>query len=1013
MAKLTVIHLSDIHAHDKDNKHLHRWNDISKACYQYIRNSEETILAITGDIAFSGNEKEYQVIFDSFLSPLLMDIERETQKKPYVAMIPGNHDCKLIPKDIVRETLIEAISEDPEKANDEKMIEACAEAQSEFFNFSQKILSPEPEHHSKLYWQQCLKVGEKTVRISSLNAAWMSRIPETQGQLVYPIARFEEQLSAPSCIHLALIHHPFNWYAQSDYQNLRKRLRLSCTAILSGHEHLGNAGKIEEQISGSSLFFEAASLQPHEQGVDAGFSILSFDLNKKEVSSQNFIITSKDVQPSGDVLEQAWRDEELIHSALDITPEFLSILSDPGGNFTHSAKERLTSEDLFVWPDIKDWENDDISKQKTKCSQQLTKAITGNGRIIIYGDEKSGKTTLLHRYYKELISTGFAPVYISASESNFSTPDGPEKRINRSIERQYKNPQAVKNLPKEKRILLIDDFDRIKSGIHSLPALLNYADRNFSGICMTAASGFEVTNLASNEATNALSNYHSYDLMRFGLKLRYQLIKKWCALSPTTTKAELDRRADEVESIVNSVIGKQLVPEQPIYLLILLQSSEQHRHGEIQNSGLSFYYQYLITKSLGEVGVKPKELDEHFNYLSMLAWAFQEKDVKELEKTELDLFNKEFSQRFFTVDLSDRLNLLTKSRLLTKRGDHYSFSYPYIYYFFVGRYLSKNLDSPNIKHWVEDSCKKLYLRDRAHAIMFLTHHVENKWVIELICSVLRECFSEKLPIELNGDTAFINELVEKSSQLTLSPPDVEKNQNEVREFGDSLSEKDSEDIDPNEFDALGIAAKWNLLHKTAEILGQILKNYYGSLERPQKQEMIKEVFDGPLRALRLLLEEISGDIQSFVSEVKLIEQASNKNLSPEDAEKRVKRKLFNVFGWLATGVIASAGNFIASEKLREDIRTVVEQNPTNSFRLIETASRLLKPGTLPIEQIRKLAYDLEQNPYAFGVLQSLGFYHMYMFHTDEPQKQALCSALKISFEKAKAIEINKSTKLLR
>ena len=117
-------------------------------------------------------------------------------------------------------------------------------------------------------------------------------------------------------------------------------------------------------------------------------------------------------------------------------------------------------------------------------------------------------------------------------------------------------------------------------------------------------------------------------------------------------------------------------------------------------------------------------------------------------------------------------------------------------------------------------------------------------------------------------------------------------------------------------------------------------------------------------------------------------------------------------GWVATGVVASSASFVAAEKLREDVAQVVRDHPTNSYKLIEMASRLLKPGAVPIDQVKKLARDLEKNPYAFGVLQSFGFIHMSMFHTDEPQKQALSSVLKISFPVAKAIEVKKQGRIL-
>ena len=1013
MTKLAVIHISDIHIHNKSDQCLRHVSKIASACFSLARDADACLLTITGDVAFSGSVAEYEAARDLLIRPLVDAIKLETARPVYISITPGNHDCMLKPHNEVRETLIQAIIENPSKAEDKDMVAACTQVQDNFFNFVDDLLTPKPEMHSKLFWQQEFQIGGKYVRVSSLNAAWMTRLPESQGQLVYPINLFESQLATPAYLHLALVHHPFNWYSQSAYHQLRKRIRHSCTAILSGHEHVSNAGKIDEQLSGASLFFEAPALQPHERNTTAGFSIHLFDLDQKDVTSQSFSISPTNTLKIGSSISHSWNDDSLIHGALNVSNNFANLLSDAGGNFTHTAKERLTLDDVFVWPDVRYLGDDELGKQRTHSAQEIIGQLKTGKKIIIYGDEKAGKTTLIFWYFRELIAHGFVPVYLSASDLNIKSENDSKRRIDKAISAQYSSPDKIMSFAREKLVLLVDDVDRLKSGLHTLPSLFSYAERHFSSICLTAASGFEVTNLVSSDAANALLFFKNFDLMRFGLKLRHKLIKKWCTLSAVPTKSELDKRIDEVETIVNSVIGKQLVPEYPLYLLILLQSAEQHRHGEIQNSGLSFYYQYLITKSLGEVGVKPTELDEHFNYLSIFAWKFKEKGSKELDMIDLTEVNAMFSKRFVTVDLSERLALLTRARVFAKHGDSYSFAYPYIYYFFIGRYLAKNIDRPDIRAWIEESCRKLYLRDRANAIMFLSHHVENSWVIGLICQVLRECFSDKRPVELNEDTAFLNQLVEQSSQLTLMSTDIDKNQSDVREFKDTLVDSINPEEESNQYDLLSITAKWNLLHKTAEILGLILKNYYGSLERPQKQEMIREVFDGPLRALRLWLDEIAADIPRFVQELQLAELTQDSNLTHEAAERRVNRRVFNILGWVATGVIASSGSFVASNKLREDIAVVVDGQPdNNAYRLIQAASVLLKPGSLPLAQIRKLAEDLERNPYAFGVLQSLGFSHMYMFHMDEPQKQSLSSMLKISLGAVKSTDIKKSARML-
>ncbi|TCP15956.1 metallophosphoesterase [Simplicispira metamorpha] len=1011
MSKLAVVHLSDIHVHGDTDQCLEAAERIAAACFEHVRGADGCLVAITGDVAFSGAEHEYQAVENHLLGPLLSSLAKETGQSIYVSVAPGNHDCVLKPVDDVRETLIGAIVESPSKANKEVMVEACTGVQNHFFKFAERSLSPVPTMPSRLFWQQRFAVGGQEVLVSTLNAAWMSRLPEPQGQLVFPVERFDRELETDAALHLALVHHPFNWYSQAAYQNLRKRLRTACTAVLSGHEHEGNVGKVEEQVSGVSLFFEATALQPHEPGAQAGFSIHVFDLDAKEVESYAFHLTVSEVEAVPGSSRHSWK-EKRTSAVPELTATFAAVLNDAGGNFSHTAKERLTLEDIFVWPDLRDWDSQDVNRQKTKSAIAIIPELLNGNNFIIYGDEKAGKTTLVYSYFRELISRGYFPVYLAGHSLTIKSKDDAERRINKAIEEQYTNSEAIRRIPREKRILILDDVDRLKSGVHTLPTFLDFADKHFVGVFLTACTGFEVANLASKEAMTVLSPFKSHDLMPFGLKLRHKLIKKWCELAPVTTSVELDRRVVDVESIVNSVIGKRLVPEYPLYLLILLQSSEQHRHGEIQNSGLSFYYQYLITKSLGSVGVKPTELDEHFNYLSLLAWRFRLLKQRELDEGQLRAANKEFSDRFVTVDFYQRLDLLTKARVLYKRGDCYSFAYPYVYYFFLGRYLAKNLDQQEVRELVEECCKKLYLRDCAHTVMFLAHHVENSWLIGLICEVLRNCFSEKKPVELNGDTSYINSLVQQSAQLRLPAPDVNKNQSDIREIQDSLLDSEPND-DTEDYSALSFASKWNLLHKTAEILGLILTNYYGSLERTRKQEMIREVFDGPLRALRLWLEEVAADLPSLVSYLKDDALAKNPKRDAVEVEIEIKRRIFNIFGWVATGAIASCGSFVSAEKLREDMATVVETNPTNAYRLIEASARLLKPGKVPMDRVKKLAQDLEKNPYAFGVLQTLGFYHMYMFHTDEPQKQALCSVLKISFGQAKAIEVRKPGRTLR
>lgn len=863
-----------------------------------------------------------------------------------------------------------------------------------------------------------LDILGENVRISAVNAAWMSRLPETPGNLLFPVRLYEGQLSTPSDLRLVMLHQPYHWHQQRSYHEMKTLLRRHATAVLNGHEHVSNSGTVDDTLSGSSLYFEAGALQPHEPGLAPQYAIYQFDTDNRNVAVTRLLIESNEIIEAGATeIRDLPSASEKGGGLVEFRPEWLADLDNPGGYFTHADKQSVLIDDIFIYPDLKDWGNDDAGKMPNFSSESLLKQVREGGEFLLLGEERAGKTTLLHVYAKQLMNSGFAPVYVKASEmNNVRRADDVGVRLSRLIEKQYTSPRSLDGLPKSKRILLVDDIDHFKSGIAAIPVFLEYVEQHYGSIVMTASKAFEVTALASHAASEAFGRFPKFEMLRFGLKLRHRLIKKWCGMSQLTSLAELDKRVDHAENIVNSVIGRNLVPQLPIYLLILLQSCDQHQQGEIQNSGFSHYYQFLITRSLGQVGVKPQEIDEHYNYLSHLAWFMQSKELRELDVEDLRVFNSEFSATFTSVELHARLRLLVEARVLSKRGDCYSFAYPYVYFFFVGKYLSMKIyTDPKVEAWVIDACSKLYVRGNANAILFLTHHDSNPWVIKKIAEVMRSCFHESKPMELNGDTATINKLVTTASQLVLTASSVDKNQEDVRDLNDEIDKSEDEmpDACPDENGELAFVAKFTLLFKTAEILGQILKNYYGSLEKPFKAELLQEVFDGPLRALRLQLEAIEDDMEGFVSYIGNVVLKDDKSLSDESRLTFARKASFSILGWLGTGVISASAYYVATDKLREDVASLVRSNPTVAYRLIDMGTRLVRPGHMPLEEINKLAKELKDNHYAFGILQALGLNHLYQYHTEPSEKQRLCNILKISMDEAKAVELQgRDTKLI-
>lgn len=133
---------------------------------------------------------------------------------------------------------------------------------------------------------------------------------------------------------------------------------------------------------------------------------------------------------------------------------------------------------------------------------------------------------------------------------------------------------------------------------------------------------------------------------------------------------------------------------------------------------------------------------------------------------------------------------------------------------------------------------------------------------------------------------------------------------------DTAPTEEGEDTEPiNDVrEQVEFVGKIYLLMKTAEILGQILKNYYGSLERPVKAALLHEVFDGPLRVLKTFVAEITREPESFVKELEGILEERQPQLSLAKKRQAAKKVAFHLLGMLCTGVVARTAQYVSADR---------------------------------------------------------------------------------------------------
>lgn len=1017
---LVIFHVSDIHFKSEQDPVLQRTPQIASALFRYLPNADAMIVLATGDIAYSGLREQYELA-NTFFNDIVRRIKKERDIPIYVVPLPGNHDCDFKKGGSVRDAVLSAIKAEGEAGIDNQRIQVCMEVQSSFIEFRDSIHPGDPSDDDPLWVQYKLEIAEKTIIIDCLNVSWMSQLSESPGTILFPTTKYRNKPNEDADLRIVGLHHPLNWFHQASYHGFRSLVRNTGHLVITGHEHVQGAGEINDAMAQQSAYIEGAALQPHSASAPSGFNVLEIDLIEQQYRVDIFHWSDSSYTPMD--LVGSWSSyrklPEKQNNEFVISEAFLRQLDDPGANFSHPAKQQLCLSDFYIYPDLEEIIEDGEENRLISATILRSPSDLKEG-IILKGAEKSGKTALLKSLYRSYHESGRVPVLIYAQDIASVSEKELQSLIEKQIAEQYSDAAVEKwrNLSKSRKLLLLDDLDRCHVADRYRGKLITYAASHFGHVLVTTGDILDISETVSSEIAETLGKFTHYEIQPFGYKLRYDLITKWGSIDEQYTlgSAELIERVDKAEKVVNSVLGKNLVPRVPLYLLTLLQSLESSSPSDIQSSAFGHYYHYLITQSLRKVNVRIDEMEEFFHYCASLSWVFHQSQVRELDIRNLREFNATFSREFIAVDLSTRLNQLCRARLMDKRGDFYSFSYPYIYYYFLGKYISEHLSAdPAIKLLVEKYCANLYVREYANTILFLTHHCRDSFVIDQIVNNLQLLFATEKPICLEDDTSALNELVESTSRLIFSGGDPQAHRRKQGALRDDLeaagddADAETKESPPEELD---LSSRLNMLFKTVEILGQILKNYYGTLRNDVKMHLMREIYRGPLRALRGLLEVVEKNREGLIKEIETFIESKNAGIDPTERSKLARRAVFEFVSMVTIAFLHKASIAVGSEHLSDVSKALVAEIPSNSFRLISLGTRLDSPCALPFEEIEELAKSTNNNVFAHRILEATVLRHLYFFKTSDKDKQRICSLLGVSMKQQRTIDLKSKGKKL-
>lgn len=112
-------------------------------------------------------------------------------------------------------------------------------------------------------------------------------------------------------------------------------------------------------------------------------------------------------------------EKEIKIKQLKITGQFSFFLQDTELLAkAHSQKEKVLLDDIFVYPELDKY--DDLREYgKRKSSEKIIEDFCDYSKMLIAGENQSGKTTLCKKIFMELRNINFVPVYISDKNNQY------------------------------------------------------------------------------------------------------------------------------------------------------------------------------------------------------------------------------------------------------------------------------------------------------------------------------------------------------------------------------------------------------------------------------------------------------------------------------------------------------------------------------------------------------------------------------------------------------------------
>lgn len=980
------------------------------------------LIVVSGDIANTGAPAEYAnalVFFRTLREKILK--ERASARLEYIT-VPGNHDCT-IPKDQVgvREALIGGYVSSLEKGKEDAgILNAVLEVQDNYNQF-RSDLGEASGTWNRTSGTVTISHDGHQIQLNLYNTALLSRRAEIQGQLQLPVSRFLNVTGIAPNVHISVsvLHHSYPWMESNNALALRANVERTSDLVLFGHQHFTHQFYKVNETGERVLYLEGGALQDENHLQNSAFDVLAFDLSSLEQKGARFRWKGGVYRQDA---EQVWRPFSVNRSArtgIKLADKFEAFLGELGPTVTHKIKGPLKLDDIYVYLDFSvriPGSKDSLEVKGDAIIQHVIKT----SRVAFQGPAYSGKTTLAKVLFKRLYNYhSLLPLLLDAKGLKAYSDRKVVPLLESLVQHQYgaTSSEPYRTASISRKVLIVDDWHYSDLDAEGRRQFLGVVSQHFGKVILFTDDIYQIQELAEN-STEVMLQFDHAIIQPFSHVQRGETVDKWVKLGRehTGSAKELTREIEDTEKYLQSVIGKNTLPSLPFIVLCILQVKQEEKPESPEAGSYGYLYDVLVTQALSSSVSKKPQLEKKYVFLSLLAYRLFQEKLENLSTEAVRNLAQDYAESFqVEVDIDAMLNDLETGRVLEKVDGNYSFAHAHLFHFFVARYYKDNLGREGGDKLRDELFKlvdNLLSQRDSTVLMFVLYFArDSARLIDRLVANAARIYQDQPAATLDNDVDFLGHEQLGTPQFELpTEVNVEGNRNERRRLQDEFAKMraETEEAEYGYSEGLTDPQKLRLALKHIDLLGQVIRNFPGSLPGTDKLRILEATYQLGLRAISALFRILRTAMTDLN---KILASVPPSGVDPV-AEKQIKdaaetiRKFINLTARVSSvSMIMKVGSSVGLRDLErayaEALKKVGESNAT---LLIDFAIRLEHSGEIPLDRVKRLQALMADNLLAEDVLKILVIANMLKYGTDHRTLQQVGSAFKIKVTSPRLIE---------